>query len=316
MLSDSCGYIALSHPPFPKRIIVAFRGTYSISNILVDLSLHPQEYVPYIGDPEHDGDQAGTPQRRCENCTVHAGFLNSWHNARPTVLHNISEIREHYPDYELVLVGHSLGGAVAALAGIEVQLRGWRPQVTTFGEPKVGNEQFVKFFDEIFALKNSKRGNDGEDNRSRMSIRRVTHVNDPVPLLPFDAWGYKMHAGEIFISKQDLPVSKSDLTFCDGDQDQRCIAGTKEALVLLREGLDQRRYSTGDQYSMDQVVLSGNERPQHAIDEPDYDQDHSEFYSQWNPIPPEFRLWEILFSHRDYITHLGLCFPSPLLAVE
>lgn len=61
-----------------------------------------------------------------------------------------------------MLVGHSLGGAVAALAGIEVQLRGWRPQVTTFGEPKVGNEQFVKFFDETFALKNSKRGSDGE----------------------------------------------------------------------------------------------------------------------------------------------------------
>lgn len=149
-----------------------------------------------------------------------------------------------------------------------------------------------------------------------MSIRRVTHVNDLVPLLPFDAWGYKMHAGEIFISKQDLPVSKSDLIFCDGDQDQRCIAGAKEALVLLCEGLDQRRYSTGDHNSMDQVVLSGNERPQNAIDDPDYDQDHSEFYSQWNPIPPEFRLWEILFSHRDYITHLGLCFPSPLLAVE
>src|SRR4051794_1593422 len=50
LLSDSCGYIALSHPPSPPRIILAFRGTYSIANTIVDLSTIPQEYVPYPGD--------------------------------------------------------------------------------------------------------------------------------------------------------------------------------------------------------------------------------------------------------------------------
>src|ERR1700761_6387293 len=46
LLSDSSGYIAVSHPPFAKRVIVAFRGTYSIANTIADLSTNPAEYAP------------------------------------------------------------------------------------------------------------------------------------------------------------------------------------------------------------------------------------------------------------------------------
>jgi hypothetical protein len=49
-MSDSCGYIALDHGK--HRIVIAFRGTYSIANTIVDLSTIPQEYVPYPGDPD------------------------------------------------------------------------------------------------------------------------------------------------------------------------------------------------------------------------------------------------------------------------
>lgn len=252
-------------------------------------------------------------QQRCVNCTVHAGFLESWHNTRSTILPTISDLKERHPDYELVLVGHSLGGALAALAGIDMHLRGWKPQVTTFGEPRVGNEEFVNFIDETFAL----NGSSGtEEDRSRMRFRRVTHVNDPVPLLPLEEWGYKMHAGEVFISKPDLPVSKSDLHFCDGNQDQRCIAGKDEMLLLLRKDLDQRRHhALQSDRSRGQIILPGNEKSSYSMNEQDNDDDDDDddqqrkLYSQWNPIPPEFRLWEILFSHLNYITHLGLCSP-------
>lgn len=300
---NSCGYIALSHPPFPKRIIVAFRGTHSLSNVLADLSVYPHEYVPYMGDSGQDGDGASWSQRRCANCTVHAGFLKSWKNTQSTIIPTVLDLKERYPNYELVLVGHSLGGALATLAGIDMQLRGWEPLVTTFGEPKVGNEKFVNFFDELFALNYSNQ----TSNRSQMRFRRVTHVNDPVPLLPPEEWGYKMHAGEIFISKPDLPVSKSDLHFCDGDQDHRCIAGKDETLLSLHKDLDQRRYNTlHNDRSRGQIVLSGHKKSSDVLNEETDDN----LYSQWNPIPPEFRLWEILFSHREYIMRIGLCAPS------
>src|SRR2546421_8290230 len=99
-MSDSCGYIALSHPPSPPRIIIAFRGTYSITNTIVDLSTIPQEYVPY---PDEGGPDISTTLQsqsrlmnllnarrfafrplsdpsKCDNCMVHAGFYQSWIN--------------------------------------------------------------------------------------------------------------------------------------------------------------------------------------------------------------------------------------------
>lgn len=52
LLSDSCGYIALDHGK--RRVIIAFRGTYSIANTVVDLSTVPQAYLPYPGDGSDD----------------------------------------------------------------------------------------------------------------------------------------------------------------------------------------------------------------------------------------------------------------------
>lgn len=63
-MSDSCGYVVLSHPPSPLRIIVAFRGTYSVANTIIDLSTVPQEYIPYPGDDDAD---EGRTRRICEN---------------------------------------------------------------------------------------------------------------------------------------------------------------------------------------------------------------------------------------------------------
>ncbi|KAL5363766.1 Alpha/Beta hydrolase protein [Aspergillus floccosus] len=262
-LTDSSGYIAFAHNP-PKRIIVAFRGTYSLPNTILDLSAYPQPYTPY---QPPDGDSG----KGCENCTVHTGFLTSWHAARRTVLYHVSSARERYPEYTVEVVGHSLGGAVAALAGTEMVLRGWRPRVTTFGEPRVGNEALARFVDGVFGLD----GGVGEKE-----FRRVTHVDDPVPLLPAAEWGFAMHAGEVFISKEGLAPGVEDVVFCEGDADVRCIAGADTDSELGSRGQRQR-----------QVVLSARG-------------------SLWDLVPAKYRLWELLFAHRDYFLRLGLCVPG------
>jgi predicted lipase len=61
----------------------------------------------------------------------------------------MQELVTTYPEYRLTLVGHSLGGAVAALAGLDFRGRGWEPVVTTFGEPKVGNKQLAEYLDKV-----------------------------------------------------------------------------------------------------------------------------------------------------------------------
>ena len=93
LLSDSCGYMVLSHPPSQPRIILAFRGTYSVANTVIDLSTVPQEYIPYPGDEDGDSEDESRPglkkrdinplKAECTNCTVHAGFMKAWRETRP-----------------------------------------------------------------------------------------------------------------------------------------------------------------------------------------------------------------------------------------
>ncbi|PGH34409.1 hypothetical protein GX50_02776 [[Emmonsia] crescens] len=341
LLSDSCGFVVLSHPPWPKRIIIGFRGTYSIANTIVDLSAIPQVYAPYPANNPTDPNQP-----RCYNCTVHAGFMDSWQSARHTVLGPLKRTMAKYPDYQLVLVGHSLGGAVAALAGLEFQVRGWQPQVTTFGEPRVGNQGLVEYIDAIFRLKSASllalTTSSGDikqktNNNKTSSYHRVTHVNDPVPLLPLSEWGYRPHAGEIYISKSDLPPEISDLQHCVGDADPECIAGSELAgknyvLTLTpstpsaplkmsdggRIGNDDDDHMEGDGVSIKQqqqqpLLSSGpilvGARMQVLFR--DDDNDVRQALRKSNSIPHRYRLWELLFAHRDYFWRLGVCLPSP-----
>ena len=223
-MSDSCGFIALSHSPAPQRIILAFRGTYSLANTIADLSTIPQEYVPYPGsDGPSDGGDGDNHEPvsapKCNNCTVHTGFYTSWANTRELVLPLVLKAHDEYPDYAITVVGHSLGGAVAAFAGLELVARGVHPTVTTFGEPRIGNANMAEYLDERFNL--SADSHTAPDHRP---YRRVTHVGDPVPLLPLDEWGYEPHGGEIFISKWELPPEVEDIRHCEGAADATCVA--------------------------------------------------------------------------------------------
>lgn len=268
LLSDSCGYIALDHDK--RRVIVAFRGTYSISNAVVDLSTVPQKYVPYPG--EDDGDEpsfrvAGQP--KCLNCTVHMGFHSSWLNTRKQILPDLQAQLSAHSDYQLTLVGHSLGGAVAALAGLDLLARGYRPVITTFGEPRSGNVGLAKYIDERFNLTMNVPVDDTQTN-----YRRLTHIDDPVPQLPLTEWGYAMHAGEIYISKSDLSPDIVDLQHCKGDNDKDCIAGQDSTLLA----------------SVKDELYDITTEP-------------------WG-IPSRYKLWQLLFAHRDYFWRLGLCVPG------
>lgn len=244
LLSDSCGFVAVDHGSADGReapaIVVAFRGTYSLANTVVDLSTVPQEYVPYP-DPGDGGRKQrggnGTEQQQCTNCTVHMGFLESWRQARKLVLPVLKNARARHPGYPVRLVGHSLGGAVACLAALELRVGlGWEDlTVTTFGEPQAGNAAFADFVDRMFDLATAPPDGDGSEpdpDLERQAYRRVTHAGDPVPLLPLREWGYRPHAGEVFIARQQLSPGVEDLRLCRGDEDEGCIAGGADEGLL------------------------------------------------------------------------------------
>ncbi|WPH01169.1 Lipase A [Acrodontium crateriforme] len=306
LLSDSCGYVALDHDK--QRIIVAFRGTYSIANTIVDLSTVPQEYTPYPGsdgdDDKHSQPEAGSRgivngiaghvrrysmaeknDPKCLNCTVHMGFHTSWLNTRKAILPDLEEAVRSNQGYSFHLVGHSLGGAVAALAGLDTHARGWDPIVTTFGEPRVGNTGLVRYIDDRFDLS-------AEDN-TKLKYRRVTHIDDPVPLLPLSEWGYAMHAGEIYISKPSLSPDIANLQHCQGDNDPACIAQQDSSVP------DERDLATRiatPRVKRDLLASVKNEI-------------YDVMREPWG-IPSRYKLWQLLFAHRDYFWRLGLCVPG------
>ncbi|KAG0651180.1 Acetylxylan esterase [Hyphodiscus hymeniophilus] len=327
LMSDSCGYIVVDHGrerigrAKSPRVIVAFRGTYSIANTIVDLSTVPQEYVPYPDSPDNstsekhnrgrraadsrksgsarssDAGEGPDPKPTCRNCTVHTGFWTSWQNTRPLVVPHLEYLREKYPDYELHLVGHSLGGAVAALAGLEFDGLGWHPHVTTFGEPRVGNSGLRDWIDATFALPSE---HDAEENTGR--YRRVTHVDDPVPLLPLQEWGYRAHAGEVFISKAALQPTVADIRLCYGDEDVGCIAGAEVDEQWFNAVVGE----SGEAFSGQvKEVLDDSEEDVGKGDEV------TMVKKRWGiPIPARYKIWQLFFAHRDYFWRLGLCVPG------
>ena len=251
--------------------MVAFRGTYSVANTIIDLSTVPQEYTPYIED------DTNANRSECTNCTVHLGFMASWMTTRRLILPHLEKVVEQYPSYQLNLIGHSLGGAVAALAALDFQARGWKPKVTTFGEPRIGNKALMRYIDEAFPEK--------YQNNITQRYRRVTHVDDPVPLLPLHEWGYRMHAGEIYIAKAELSPTVTDLRHCRGDADPKCIAIGESSHFKDK---DERQEAL-------QTATMRN-----WLNE----------YKDSSSVPPRFRLWQLFFAHRDYFWRLGLCIPG------
>ncbi|KAB5536572.1 lipase [Coniochaeta sp. 2T2.1] len=287
-MADSCGYVAVDHGlkrpaeagdvPHKPAIVVAFRGTYSLTNTVVDLSTVPQEYVPYP-EPDNSTDKGEEEDGRekCTNCTVHSGFLTSWLSARKLVLPALHAARQKHPDYPIHLVGHSLGGAVAALAALELRLTHNLSDisVTTFGEPRIGNKDLVRYLDRVFGLEHD----DGYDpDLEKRAYRRVTHTGDPVPLLPLAEWGFRSHAGEVHIAKADLQPGPEDVRMCRGDEDPECIAKGQEAvleMVRVMEGVEE---------------VEGRRR--------------------WEVEGEWLKPWELFFAHRDYFWRLGLCVPG------
>jgi hypothetical protein len=83
-----------------KRIVLAIRGTWSAHDVLTDLCCTPEDY--YVSSCHH---------------RAHNGMLAAARGVASVAEEMIAQELEAHPDYTLLLVGHSLGGSVAAILG-------------------------------------------------------------------------------------------------------------------------------------------------------------------------------------------------------
>lgn len=151
--------------------LIAFPGTERGSDVWTDLRMKraafgghsPGEFLAVRDTPKKE--RGGMP-------LVHRGFLDYCQAALFTDAAEgetagerlAADLRAH-PSEKLYLTGHSLGGAAAILAAARLSDLDVSPDqliVTTFGAPAVGNEDFVRTY------------------QNRFTLRRVVMRGDPV----------------------------------------------------------------------------------------------------------------------------------------
>lgn len=120
---------ALVTDPVKKRYIIVVRGTANVENAIVDMD------VKLIEDQQ-------------TGIRLHQGFLKA---SKPIFNQLRTELKK---EYDIVTTGHSLGGAVAVILGMQLQSDHFKvSEVVTFGQPKVTNIGGANKFKDLKVLR-------------------------------------------------------------------------------------------------------------------------------------------------------------------
>jgi hypothetical protein len=191
--TDTFGLVALPKEQNQSRdasaTLVVFRGTRDLRNWLTDLDCAKTAYWIH-----------GRETR------IHRGFWHAWQSVREEVAAIVQQRR-------VTLAGHSLGGALAMLAGIDLVQSGVEVAgVYTFGQPRVGNAAFMRQYNSALGSRSF----------------RIVAPGDIIPCVPYLLGAYR-HAGrEMFI---DRGLRTADC----GSKGARCAEGVRLGEKLIRE---------------------------------------------------------------------------------
>ena len=139
---------------------------------------------------------------------MHNGFTNEHAKTAQTILTAVQTLLGQHGGSSIVVVGHSLGGALALLELVYLPLhvsKGTSINAFTYGMPRVGNEAFANYVDATY-------------------LGNLTHINneeDVVPIVPGKVFGYVHPSGEVHIQDSGSWVA------CSGQDNPSdfCIVG-------------------------------------------------------------------------------------------
>lgn len=154
-------------------LILTFKGSDSLNDFITNAN------APF--------DPCAFGSKTCGQ--VHSGFLAYYAVVRETIFAALAqeEEREGEEMYDLYITGHSLGGALGMLAAIDIAMsyRSERMEsisLVTFGQPRVGDDDFVSVFD-------------SQNISYTRYVQMAGEDSDLVTLLPPSSIGYS-HAGK------------------------------------------------------------------------------------------------------------------------
>jgi len=145
-----------------------------------------------------------------KKCQVGDGFMANYNSLQAYIKGNLTKIGCD-TSLPLVVTGHSLGAAEAAIAMFDLKAQGYKVARTfTFGQPRVGDATFAAAFEHEFAS---------------AEPWRITHADDPVPHLPFEFMGFKHMTTEIWYENNVVDGFKQ----CDSSGEDPSCANSQSS---------------------------------------------------------------------------------------
>lgn len=140
---------------------LSFRGSQTIDDWKVDFNLNQTALsATYATDDHHFSMK---PEKKPR---IHQGFLSRYRMLRPQILETIKTV-DPKKSSTLVVTGHSLGAALATLAGLDLVLAGYTNVIVyNFASPRVGDRSFTELVDQS------------------MKVYRIVNSSDLIPTLP------------------------------------------------------------------------------------------------------------------------------------
>jgi predicted lipase len=134
------GYVVVND--VEKYILAAFKGSNSTQDWLHDANTPINNY-PFACVVQRPHKLFQKPHKLPGK--VHAGFCGYYRDLVDLgMTDKIASLAGKHPDYRVLLTGHSLGGAAAALCAADLITRfNIVPTLYTFGEPRVGDHKFA-----------------------------------------------------------------------------------------------------------------------------------------------------------------------------
>lgn len=179
---DTQGFIAVDESR--QQVILSFTGTVSIKDIWTDVCCTLVQFPElkhkgtgfFVADmikkkknKGHGHTDDAEFDQKVKGCEVHSGFARSYLSVAEQIVTNLAAAYSKYPTYELQITGHSLGGALATLAAVDLKFKINPPRINVFtvGQPRVGTRPFVKLYESVVDVS-----------------WRMVNFGDAVPTLP------------------------------------------------------------------------------------------------------------------------------------
>jgi len=168
-------------------MFVGFRGSSNLQNWISNIQI--SQIQPYDD----------------QEIFVDKGFYHLYDNLKPSILEILSSLAIKYNTNQLLITGHSLGGALSTLLAFDLKYKNYDydiQSVITFGSPRVGNDYFSKTFYSF-----------------QLYSKRITHYHDIVPHIPEEFLNYEHIYNEVWYNEEN-----SNYKICDDElsEDKYC----------------------------------------------------------------------------------------------